>query len=141
MANHSHFGKDRSRFGNGFRKLIEQMIQLTGGLGIPREQMPQIPSARLPEFFKFLDRSGVSYSDSTVIADDLKPTQTHVDSEKIGASRAGHAKPVLVSSDYYILDGHHGWASSLGSPIDCIIIHVPIEDLLVLAWDFETTGV
>lgn len=124
-----------------FQRLVEEMIAVSGGLGIPRSEMPQIPSAMLPEFFNYLNAEGINTQEQWILADALKPTQTHVDSDKIGPERANHQKPILVSRDHYIMDGHHGWASSLGNEVRCIVIDLTIEDLLSTAWEFGSLGV
>jgi hypothetical protein len=47
---------------------------------------------------------------------------------------------VLVSSDGYVLDGHHQWLSRMqaGAPIKAIVFNAPIADLLPLAKEFPS---
>lgn len=106
--------------------------------GIPRNEMPQIggkPRAgskadKLPknddgevdgsdEFVKHLEGKGVKVTDGKQKASKLKASQT----ELVGAKVAGMAaaegfdpgkKPIFVSRDGYVIDGHHRWAAVVG---------------------------
>jgi len=120
-----------------FRKLVEELIAVNG-IGISREDMPQIPRAKFNDFLRYLSSYGVQYTFRKLPADSLKPSQVFIDSDKIGIERSKVNKPIVVSNDYFILDGHHGWASNYGlNVVDCMIIDLPISDLIQMAIEFE----
>jgi predicted DNA-binding protein YlxM (UPF0122 family) len=115
-------------------------LYCSGNKGIPREQMPQFKGTPTPGseadkmqkdkngevdteemFKKMLQDKGIKVSEPTTVpADQLKATQT----ELVGSKVAGMTKaletdpnhpaitaPIYVSSDGYVLDGHHRWAA------------------------------
>jgi hypothetical protein len=58
-----------------------------------------------------------------------------------GWAKAGDSdRSVLVSSDGYILDGHHQWLAShtAGEPVKAIRLDAPIRDLLRLSDEFPS---
>ena len=111
-----------------------------GNKGIPREQMPQFKGKPQPGsiadglpkdkdgevdteamFKKMLEDKGIKVSEPTQVpADQLKATQTELVGSKVaGMSKAldtdpnnpGITAPIYISSDGYVLDGHHRWAA------------------------------
>lgn len=74
---------------------------------IPREDMPQIKEADLPEFLKFAKKRGVTVKYGRRDPKLLKAKQ-RIDLEK-SASMPEHAlkKPILITKDNFILDGNH----------------------------------
>lgn len=80
-------------------------------LGIPRSQMPQIQSADVPNFIDFLKTNGVNVKAVSIPVKNVKMTQADINIDKVkqlmGTQKENLAKPVIVSSDNYILDGHH----------------------------------
>lgn len=116
----------------------------TGTLGIPRDEMPQIKIAMRPQFIEAMQGAGVTREE--VRADSLKPTQKDFDTDK--TARAGRLaedrsdkSAVIVSSDGYVLDGHHRWMAKAqaGQMINVIRINMPIRQLLVAAKNFADT--
>lgn len=121
------------------------------GLGIPRIEMPQFPSDRRGEFFDEMRASGVSVQDGTMDATRLRATQNEIgarsvaklaDAMKSGEFRGGNS--VLVSSDGYILDGHHRWAATVvdavsggSSDLEVTVIDMPIAQLLVVGREWN----
>lgn len=98
-----------------------------GSLGIDRADMPQLsglidgtyhPSAEMtPKFITQLRGKGVAVESTRVPAASLKPTQTTGDmraitriAEQLRSGELKDTKPVIVSSDNRVLDGHHNWA-------------------------------
>jgi hypothetical protein len=96
-----------------------------GNLGIDRADMPQlsgtvhgkyVPSAEMvPKFIKSMQAKGVKVTRGRVPASSLHPTQTTGDMHAIrgiaDSVKAGkETKPVIISSDNRVLDGHHNWA-------------------------------
>ena len=115
-------------------------------LGISRADMPQIKSNLVPEFIKWLQDSGVRVSKKTVRAADLKPTQREVNMGKVQKlahpkNMAHLRKPVIVSKDGYLLDGHHRWRALVmmdsESTIPAVLVGLKIRDLLDWAHNFE----
>ena len=103
-------------------------------LGLKRNQMPQIRSKFLPILFEQLDNDRIRYKDIRVDANTLKASQNeiNVDTASKFSKDTPYLKRVLVSSDNYIIDGHHRWYFCLMNdlPIDITKIDLPIEDAL-----------
>ena len=55
----------------------------------------------------------------------------------------GGDRSILVSSDGYVLDGHHQWLAALeqGKPIKAIRLNAPIANLLPLTREFPSSTV
>lgn len=119
---------------------------MPGGLGVPRSEMPQIVSDVLPEFLKGLESNGASVrSGGSMPVGKLKPMQALIRPEKVEEMLAKFPpetlrKPIVVSSDGYILDGHHRWAAlRLKGPDEEIQTHevgMPARALLEAARNF-----
>ena len=78
----------------------------------PRGDMPQIKSTLMPEFLAYAEANGVGWAQSEVAASDLQPSQDGMVESSIVTlvgSKEQLTKPVLVSQDGYVLDGHHRW--------------------------------
>jgi hypothetical protein len=144
-----------------------------GNKGIERAKMPQFKGTPQPGseadkmqkdkngevdteemFKKMLQDKGIKVSEPTSVpADQLKATQT----ELVGAKVAGMTKaletdpnhpgitaPIYVSSDGYVLDGHHRWAAvtsheiASGKPanMNVRVIDMPIDKLVDLSNQF-----
>lgn len=130
------------------------VIRYHGNLGIDRADMPQLsgsdsagnyhPSAEMgPRFDSYLASHGVSVQVESVPASSLHATQTTGDARTIaGIAKniaAGEStKPIFVSADGRVLDGHHTWAAHAitGTPVPVRRANVPINRLLVLAHRF-----
>jgi hypothetical protein len=144
-----------------------------GNKGIERAKMPQFKGTPQPGseadkmqkdkngevdtedmFKKMLQDKGIKVSEPTAVpADQLKATQT----ELVGAKVAGMTKaleadpnhpgitaPIYVSSDGYVLDGHHRWAAVTSNEIasgrpanmNVRVIDMPIDKLVELSNQF-----
>ena len=109
--------------------------------GIPRQDMPQLNGPALPgteaallagganrfieldpQFRAQLRRDGIDVKNERVPAGNLRATQTQLTAATVagiaGAAAGGSAKvrhmlkePIWVSSDNYVIDGHHRWAA------------------------------
>jgi hypothetical protein len=123
------------------------------GLGIKREDMPQIPVERVQEYFKWLkDEYGVDVAKVSVYPQTLQPSQSEISVERTAKmyemlkdGTAGDAT-IMISRDDYILDGHHRWAGatalSFEDPsvkMDAYQIDMNIKPLIAAAnkWDQE----
>jgi LAGLIDADG DNA endonuclease family/Zeta toxin len=125
-----------------------------GGLGVPRAEMPQIEHPK--QFEAYLKEWGATTKDVSVRADHLKATQNQLDGAKVGGMMAKarenglDVKRIFISSDNFVLDGHHRWAAMVGleydgnKPIkmDATRVNLPITVLLKLSQDYmqETGG-
>lgn len=113
-----------------------------------REDMPQVPTARKAEFIADVKKQGLTVSHESVDPASLKPTQKDINgkssAEILGRESARGAKAfsadptgsIVVSSDGFVMDGHHRWAgAALGSTmrptkISIIRIGAPQKQLL-----------
>lgn len=121
-------------------------FSLTGSdIGVSREDMPQFQGMDFPAFLSHLKSSGAKTEECVIRAYYLKPTQAEINEEKVEAlipkiKSGAEKKPIIISSDDYILDGHHRWAASeridpkLG--MNCIRVDLPMDQLLDKAKSF-----
>jgi hypothetical protein len=122
------------------------------GLGINREDMPQIPKKNRDKFFSQLKAEGVKYQDETVDPRTLKQTQSGLNPKQTkplldamrGGTFRGSTHTIITSKDGHILDGHHRWDAARkfaaeGGKADIKItrIDMPIRDLLDRAAKFN----
>lgn len=112
-------------------------------LGVPRADMPQIKAGDRSAFLQFLEARGVPYEKGVVPATDLKPTQAEFSTEKVkrfAETGMGMDRSVLVSSDGYVLDGHHQMMAHrvVGDDVPVIRIEAPIRELLAAANEFPS---
>lgn len=112
-------------------------------LGIARGHMPQVNSSDIDELNAFLKANGVHLKKETVKADTLKATQRNFNQDKIlGMAAKYHtlskAKPILVSADNYVIDGHHRWLGALNvnGNIDIMRADINAHELLDLVHEF-----
>lgn len=117
---------------------------------IDRKQMPQIPDEHRDGFVKHLRDSGIEVSDHHVDPKSLKPTQANFAGPKVGAilrtirKTGWPGNPILVTSDGFILDGHHRWAASAmhafeqaGVRTPVTRIDAPISKVLAIGLEFD----
>ncbi len=125
---------------NGERSLVDAAavdVQAfapeTGTLGIPRADMPQVPTQSHGGLVKHLNSQGIAHETTTVDAAALKPTQAEYSPAKVEAAKtAGGDRAVIVSSDGHIIDGHHQAmaAAEDGKPVKAIVLDAPVEQAL-----------
>lgn len=134
--------------------------------GIPRVQMPQLAGTPVPgsradsmkkskngtvdltaQFREHLESKGVAVVDTSIRADHLKASQNELNGPKVAgiarAIEAGEFNPnddrIFVSSDNYVVDGHHRWAATAangyesGEQIDLDVSQVDMEIIELLA--------
>ncbi|WP_297360285.1 LPD38 domain-containing protein [Thauera sp.] len=105
----------------------------TGTLGIPRAEMPQVPSRSHGGLVKHLNAQGIAHETTNVDAASLKPTQAEYSPEKVEAAKtAAGDRAVIVSNDGHIVDGHHQSmaAAEEGKQIKAIVLDAPIDQAL-----------
>ncbi len=114
----------------------------SGTLGIPRAEMPQIKQGDRGDFIQYLASKGIKGEKTTVPASELKPTQAEYSTSKAArfaeTGPVGGTRDVLMSSDGYVLDGHHQAVAhkSLGTDVPVIRLDAPIRELLKAANEF-----
>jgi len=123
---------------------LKRSEALAGNLGIDRLEMPQIPSKALPAFLDETRASGIRVTGRTVPASALRATQSELhraDVEKNFRRQTQLEKPLVVSGDGFILDGHHRWAAIRAldphGAVNVVEVGLPIRALLKHAHAFS----
>lgn len=123
-----------------FAQYLQEMAvpNLDQGLGKMRHGMPQIKDH--DAFVADLQASGHGLTQGSAKAKDLTPTQSNFNEDKVnrmvGAYKSGemaNLKPIVISNDGYVIDGHHRWLACCqldDKSIDTCQIDMPAEDLL-----------
>ena len=137
----------------GFIEFISELaVGTVGSLGIDRSQMPQIAQKHFDEFVKYLLHQKIPVVKKTICISLIRPTQSHIDSVKVDGMAAslrsgiqlGTDHSFVISSDNYLLDGHHRWAAEKqvnGSGIFQVFqVGVPMLQLLDIARKFQKAG-
>lgn len=116
----------------------------TGTLGVPRAQMPQIRAEHRGALANFLKARGIDSKAAEMPAGDLKPTQAEFSPARVEQARrrAGGDRSILVSSDGYVVDGHHQWLARRadGKPVSVIRLDAPIQEVLAQVAEFPSTS-
>jgi len=128
------------------------IINLDFGMRLPRMQLPQIKSTDVSEFIKWLDEKEVDSLETSMRVGELTPIQKEINIDKTDSRAEKHnsgeinlstGKPVMVSSDEYLIDGHHRWYAlrelNPENRLDVVIIDTPILDLISLMKEFPKT--
>ena len=129
------------------------IINLDFGMGLSRMELPQIKSTDVPEFIDWLDEKGVDSVKTSMEVGELTPIQKEINLEKTDSMAAKHeqgeinlstGKPVMVSSDEHLVDGHHRWYAlrelDPNNRLDVVMIDAPILDLISLMKEFPKTS-
>ena len=129
------------------------IINLDFGMGISRMELPQIKSTDVPEFIDWLESKGVDSLKASMEVGELTPVQKEINLEKTDSMAAKHeageidlstGKPVMVSSDEYLVDGHHRWYAlrelNPSNKLDAVMIDSPILELISLMKEFPKTS-
>lgn len=95
---------------------VEGTPIFAGGLNRARDTMPQIPKEHQERFLKGLADKNIGVKEENVSPSKLRPTQNEIDAGRVGEKLRDYDKgkkdlrPIMVSKDNYVLDGHHRWA-------------------------------
>jgi hypothetical protein len=120
-------------------------------LGIKRKHMPQVHRDHYPELIEYLADHGNRFTHGEVHAHELKATQGEFSDKGVrkmmktggrpGDSRGKDKKPLIVSSDNYIIDGHHRWLAAWNQDdvVPIMKSSLPIRQLFQLIKDFRHT--
>jgi hypothetical protein len=120
-------------------------------LGVARADMPQVHIDHYPELIKYLASHGNKFTKKEVAASELKPVQSEFSDAGVRKmmrtggrpddSSGKDKKPLIVSADNYIIDGHHRWlaAYNLGDTVPVMRGTLPIKKMFQLVKDFRHT--
>ena len=119
-----------------FKYYLKEDLIPFSGFNIARSSMPQIHST--DKFVSYLEKQGIEIVKGKEIPSKFKPLQKDFDQEKVNkiASELSKAsKPILVSNDLFVIDGHHRFFahSDTNTPINYIMVKIPVTQLLKLA--------
>ncbi len=117
-----------------FKNILEEAIKRT------RRNMPQIDN--FEGLIRDVTIKGHKIIAKSVDADSLEPTQHDFNDEKIKSildNKSYNSKPIIVTSDYCILDGHHRWKACClsGDQQDVIQIDMLFDELYEFVKDKE----
>lgn len=125
---------------------IEKIVTLPDSLGISRNKMPQIKSDLMGDYINYINDMGVRITKKKLPISTLKNTQGELSKDKIkgllkSSGKQSLEKPFIISSDNYILDGHHR-ANALYNIDDrykanVIQVNLPIKKLIQVTHDFD----
>jgi hypothetical protein len=117
----------------------EDKVIIPGGYMVPRSQMPQIDD--VTHFVTWLELKGVQSYKVELDPKLIKPIQSMVDRNKIRKlSSLEITKPVIVSEDMFLLDGHHRLFSVIrhdpNKNVVAIVVQLPINKLFQLTSEY-----
>lgn len=122
---------------------FNNMAVPAGNLGIPRYQMPQIEGKHFDDFIQWLKSQGITSATKSVPAGGLRMAQTEFNKTKVMKlmKQPDSGKPILVSSDGYVLDGTHRFLAQYnrnrGGLINVVQVNKPIRELLKIARNYS----
>jgi len=126
----------------------EISVGLSTDVGIDRNEMPQIKSTDMADFVQWLEREkNISTKQVSMMVDDLKPSQSKINVEKIkgmlsakSIEELARSKPVLVTRDNYLVDGHHRWfalyTDSEKNTILSNLVDLDFDDFISIAKEY-----
>lgn len=126
-------------------ELLEYIKHFDTHLGIQRKDMPQITKENLEAYKSFLKSKGIQVTDKKIQPWRIKPTQSYIDTDKVDSQvkniKSGGKTKIIVSSDNYILDGHHSWGAYMeidpSTDMPVIFINKPIKEVLKVSKEFK----
>ena len=122
-----------------FKTYIKDAIDLPAkSLEIDRKDMPQVNSNDVGGLIGYLNKRGVESSNVDLDPRKLKATQSQFHKAKIQSIVDGiqsgdvDKKPIIVSKDMHVIDGHHQWLAHrhLNLPIPTIVVDAGVSTLL-----------
>lgn len=129
---------------------VDGMLIFGGnGLGVKRDDMPQVPKANREDFLHELAKQGVKTTREEISPLRLAPTQKEISArdvqeklDKFKKDKHHDFPPLLVAKDNHVLDGHHHWglmaALAAGDPSVKVPI-IRIDQTPQEALDFMTS--
>lgn len=117
-------------------------------LNVPRNEMPQVKSTDMEDFRGWLSEQDIDSSEEYVGVKELKAIQSEINVQKVNGmlnaksiKELSSSKPVLITADNYLIDGHHRWFAlrvddQNRNEILAIRAHMPVREFLKLAHDY-----
>jgi len=112
------------------------------GMGIARKDMPQIPGKERARFLAEIEESkGITAEKEKVDPTTLKPVQKEISAARSGAiyekfredGEIPKDERILISSDGYVIDGHHTWGAAVAFSFDNPGTEIPVYRLSITA--------
>jgi hypothetical protein len=112
------------------------------GMGIARKDMPQIPGKQRARFLSEIEsEQGITAEKEKVDPLTLKPIQKEISASRSGAiyekfredGEIPKDERILISSDGYVVDGHHTWGAAVAFAFDNPGTQLPVYRLSVTA--------
>lgn len=124
---------------NYVKKTLDDLIK--NSFDLKRKEMPQIKGNLTDDFLYYLDSLNILYQRKKLKILTLKSSQNELDINKIiplakelSINGMRKNKPIIVSNDNYVLDGHHRFAAwfviNKSIDVDCVVIDKPIKELI-----------
>ena len=99
------------------------------------------------DFKKYLEDVNVEWEDTNETVEELEPIQAEINITKIewmmqnkSEEDLGGSKPVIISSDGYLIDGHHRWFSlremNPSAEMSVVLVDKPVSELLDIMRDY-----
>lgn len=116
--------KNRSKIEKAKSDMIkEQIIHLDYGKMLSRNELPQIKSTDVEDFRNWMrEEKGIDSFKTKMEVEELSPIQKEINTEKTDSMKEKHqsgeidlisGKPVMVTMDEFLIDGHHRWYALL----------------------------
>lgn len=102
-------------------------------MDIARNEMPQVASKDISDFIRYITKNNISVAKKSIDPDGLKATQGQFHKKKIAdlldviKKDNYKQKPIIVSKDMYVLDGHHRWLAHVNAEKDIEIYHIDLS--------------
>lgn len=112
------------------------------GFNFKRHELPQLGATH--DFLSQLQQHKVKFNWDTVHSSKLRSTQGEFNHDIIH-SIIHNPQPVkssiVISSDNYVIDGHHRWAAdyNMNRHTNAVRVHLPALELIRMAKKFPTT--
>lgn len=115
------------------------------GLNLSRTELPQVAGADVPDYLNWLKTNkNISHTFTEIPVTALYPTQGDFNQEKIKGLMTQDSdmlrRPIVVSGDHYVIDGHHRWIALLNlnnqDTIPAYVIHTKVLDLIAATKEY-----
>ncbi len=112
---------------------------------LPRLDMPQLYDASKDKFFEKLKENGTRFVDKKIPGEKLTGLQAEYKAEKVhgisGVLKDGKVigGTAIISSDGYIIDGHHRWRAhyQAGKDVPCTVIDMKAAQIVDMMHRFD----
>lgn len=119
------------------KSTIKEEIEIPPSpINISRNDMPQLNPKAHTELLRRLNIDCIPWRRTTRVVSQLTPSQGEFNVDKVESMMGNldNQKPIIISSEGYIIDGHHRWLAEYNtdknSDIDVIVISMPFNDLI-----------